>query len=433
VPLRKESRMPILLGCIADDFTGGTDLASMLVKQGLRAIQTIGVLQGEPPPDDAEAVVVALKTRTAPAAKAVEQSLAALRWLRAAGCRWFYFKYCSTFDSTPEGNIGPVAEALMDELSVNFTVACPAFPENGRTVYKGYLFVGDALLNESSMRHHPLTPMTDANLVRVLARQAKRHVGLIDFASVSKGPVAVRERIAALIANSTGMVIADALENRDLEALGEACFDLPLTTGGSGLAWGLAGAIRSRGLVTPDVVADALPPAGGLRAVIAGSCSAATRTQVEVMRERHPSLRLDLDLLESGHAAETALEWAAPRVGTEPILIYSTGAPDEVKELQAKLGAKESSHLIERALARIARGLVKDLGVGRLIVAGGETSGAVVEALGVKRLRIGSEIDPGVPWTMADSVIQARPLAMALKSGNFGTPDFFLKAWRALT
>ena len=394
--------MSILLGCVADDFTGATDLASTLVKQGLRAIQTIGVLQGESPPDGAEAVVVALKTRTAPAASAVEQSLAALRWLRGADCRRFYFKYCSTFDSTPEGNIGPVAEALMDELSVNFTVACPAFPENGRTLYKGYLFVGDAPLNESSMRHHPLTPMTDANLVRVLARQAKRQVGLINFANVSRGAVAVRERIAALTAQSTGIAIADALENQHLEALGEACFDLSLTTGGSGLAWGLAGAIRRHGLVPSGVIADALPPAGGLRAVIAGSCSAATRAQVEIMREHHPSLRLDLDLLESGRAAEAALEWAGPRVGKGPILIYSTGAPEEVREVQARLGAKASSHLIERALARIAQGLVEDLGVGRLIVAGGETSGAVVEALGVKRLRIGSEIDPGVPWTMAD-------------------------------
>ena len=343
--------MAILLGCIADDFTGATDVASMLVKQGLRAIQTIGVLPGEPPPDDAESVVVALKTRTVLAARAIEQSLAALRWLRAAGCRRFYFKYCSTFDSTPEGNIGPVAEALMDELGVNFTVACPALPENGRTLYKGYLFVGDAPLDESSMRHHPLTPMTDANLVRVLARQAKRHVGLIDFASVSKGPVAVRERIAALIAKSTGIAIADALENRDLEVLSEACFDLPLTTGGSGLAWGLAGAIRSRGLVTPGIVADALPPAGGLRAVIAGSCSAATRTQVEIMRERHPSLRLGLDLLESGRAAETALEWAAPRVGKEPILIYSTGTPEEVKELQARTRG-QGEQRFDRARAR---------------------------------------------------------------------------------
>ena len=236
--------MSILLGCIADDFTGATDLASMVVRQGLRAIQTVGVLPGEPPPADAEAVVVALKTRTVPAASAVDQSLAALRWLSEAGCRRFYFKYCSTFDSTPAGNIGPVAEALMDELGVDFTVACPAFPENGRTIYKGYLFVGDTLLSESSMRDHPLTPMTDANLVRVLARQAKRKVGLVDFSCVSQGPSAVRERIASLTAQGVGLAIADALENADLATLGEACVDMPLATGGSGLAWGLAQAIR---------------------------------------------------------------------------------------------------------------------------------------------------------------------------------------------
>ena len=425
--------MSILLGCIADDFTGATDLASMVVRQGLRAIQTVGVLFGEPPPADAEAVVVALKTRTVPAASAVDQSLAALRWLSEAGCRRFYFKYCSTFDSTPAGNIGPVAEALMDELGVDFTVACPAFPENGRTIYKGHLFVGDTLLSESSMRDHPLTPMTDANLVRVLARQAKRKVGLVDFSCVSQGASAVRERIASLTAQGVGLAIADALENADLATLGEGFVDMPLATGGSGLAWGLAQAIRRLGLVSPGVVADALKPSRGLSAVIAGSCSAATQTQVEVMRARHPSLQLDLGLIESGRAAEAALEWAASRVGSEPILIYSTAAPQDVKAVQAKLGAGASSRLIEQAFGRIAQGLVDELGVGRLIVAGGETAGAVVEALGVKRLRIGSEIDPGVPWTMADSGRSECPLALALKSGNFGAPDFFLKAWSTLT
>jgi uncharacterized protein YgbK (DUF1537 family) len=425
--------MSILLGCIADDFTGATDLASMVVRQGLRAIQTVGVLLGEPPPADAEAVVVALKTRTVPTASAVDQSLAALRWLSEAGCRRFYFKYCSTFDSTPAGNIGPVSEALMDALGVDFTVACPAFPENGRTIYKGHLFVGDALLSESSMRDHPLTPMTDANLVRVLARQAKRKVGLVDFSCVSQGPSTVGKRIASLTAQGVGLAIADALENADLATLGEACVDMPLTTGGSGLAWGLAQAIRRLGLVSPGVVADALPPPRGLSAVIAGSCSAATQKQVEVMRERHPSLKLDLGLIESGRAAEAALEWAASRVGSEPILIYSTAAPQEVKAVQAKFGAEAASRLIEQAFGRIAQGLADELGVGRLIVAGGETAGAVVGALGVKRLRIGSEIDPGVPWTMVDSERSERPLALALKSGNFGAPDFFLKAWRALT
>ncbi len=424
--------MAILLGCIADDFTGATDLASMVVKQGLRVIQTVGVLSGEPPPADVEAVVVALKTRTIPAPSAVGQSLEALSWLKGAGCRRFYFKYCSTFDSTPAGNIGPVSDALMDELGADLTIACPAFPENGRTVYKGYLFVGDMLLSESSMRDHPLTPMTDANLVRVLARQARRQVGLVDFSCVSQGEGAVRDRLAALKAQGVGMAIADALDNADLKTLGAACLDMPLVTGGSGLAWGLARAIRRSGLVSAGVAADALPRAGGLSAVIAGSCSAATRKQVEIMRARHPSLHLNLALLESGGPAEAALEWAASRVGSEPILIYSTSEPQEVKAVQARLGAAASSRLIEQAFARIAQGLVERLGVGRLIVAGGETAGAVVEALGVERLRIGPEIDPGVPWTMAYSATRERPIAMALKSGNFGGPDFFLRAWSTL-
>jgi uncharacterized protein YgbK (DUF1537 family) len=243
----------------------------------------------------------------------------------------------------------------------------------------------------------------------------------------------VRDRIASLAAQGFGMAIADALENAHLETLGEACLDMPLVTGGSGLAWGLAGAIRRHGLVRPGAAADALPPFGGLAAVLAGSCSTATHKQVEVMRERHPSLQLDLAMLESGRAAEGALEWAASRVRLGPILIYSTGAPQDVKAVQSRLGAESSSRLIEQAFARIAQGLVDRLGVGRLIVAGGETAGAVVEALRIDRLRIGAEIDPGVPWTMAYSGARTRPLAMALKSGNFGAPDFFLKARSSLT
>ena len=423
--------MPLLLGCIADDLTGATDVASALVKQGLRTVQMIGASHGDPPPADIDAVVIALKTRTSPVASAVEQSLTALEFLHKAGCRRFYFKYCSTFDSTPAGNIGPVAEALMDRLDVGFTLVCPAFPENGRTIYKGYLFVGDVLLSESGMRNHPLTPMTDANLMRVLAPQVKRKVGLIDFATVAQGPQAVRRQMQALANNSVGFGVADALANQDLETLGDACLDLALATGGSGLAWGLAGAMRRHGLLAAVAAADELPEAQGLRAVVSGSCSSATLGQVALMRERHPSFPIDLDALEGGHAAESALEWAAARIGKEPVLIYSTAAPSDVKAVQSRFGTKAST-LVETTLARIARGLVNDLGVGQLIVAGGETSGAVVEALAIERLRIGPEIDPGVPWTMAESG-SGPPLALALKSGNFGTEDFFLKAWGALT
>lgn len=427
--------MAAILGCIADDFTGGTDLAGMLVKHGMRTVQMIGVPEAEPCPADVDAVVVALKSRTNPAAEAVRESLAALRWLQEAGCKQFYFKYCSTFDSTPQGNIGPVAEALMDALGTDFTIACPAFPANGRTIYQGYLFVGDVLLNESGMRHHPLTPMADANLVRVLQAQVKRRVGLVEYDTVSQGAGAIGERFASLRKEGCGFGLVDALSNRDLVGLGTACADLPLVTGGSGLAVGLPENFRRKGLLGGNVVADALPATGGLRAVIAGSCSTATQGQVARMRERHPAFQVDpIKLAGGSDVAAAALEWAADRVGREPVLLYATSTPETVKGVQARLGVGRAGDLVEAALATVACGLV-ELGVGQLIVAGGETSGAVVKALGVKGLRIGPEIDPGVPWTTALTAESAheRPLALALKSGNFGTPDFFLKAWSYLS
>ena len=423
--------MSTLLGCIADDFTGGTDLAGMLVKAGMRTVQMIGV-PTKPLPDDIDAVVIALKSRTAPVQEAVRESLGALRFLQAGGCHQFYFKYCSTFDSTPRGNIGPVAEALMDALGTNFTIACPAFPANQRTIYKGYLFVGDVLLNESGMCSHPLTPMTDASLVRVLQQQTTRRVGLADYAVVSKGAPAIVERFGVLRQEGCGFAIVDALSNDDLMQLGAACADLPLVTAGSGLALGLPQNFRNRGLLSQNIRADALPAIEGFRAVIAGSCSNATQGQVAVMREHHPTFQvLPADLADGRDVAGDALNWASSRIAKEPVLIYATATPEAVKAAQADLGVERAGELVENALAAIAQGLV-ELGVGRMIVAGGETSGAVVKALGVKGLRIGPEIDPGVPWTATLPDEGGRPLALALKSGNFGTPDFFLKAWDGL-
>ncbi|MBS1229181.1 MAG: hop [Proteobacteria bacterium] len=424
--------MTVLLGCIADDFTGGTDLAGMLVKAGMRTVQMIGVPQ-EPIGDDIDAVVIALKSRTTPAAEAIEESLAALRWLQQAGCKQAYFKYCSTFDSTAKGNIGPVAEALMDALGSKFTIACPAFPANNRTIYKGYLFAGDQLLSESGMRNHPLTPMNDASLVRVLQAQVKGKVGLAEYSTVLKGEAAVRERFAALQAEGCNFAVVDALSNDDLMSIGAACADLPLVTAGSGIALGLPQNFRRAGLLADDLVADTLPPTGGLRAVISGSCSIATQGQVAAMRAAHPSFNVDpFELARGSDVVGAALAWAAQHINAGPVLIYATATPEAVKAVQAQLGAEQAGNLVEDAFAAIAKGLV-GLGVGQLIVAGGETSGAVVKALGVSGLRIGPEIDPGVPWTVGITRdASARPLALALKSGNFGTPDFFLKAWSRL-
>jgi uncharacterized protein YgbK (DUF1537 family) len=421
--------MAALLGCIADDFTGGTDLAGMLVKAGMRTVQLIGV-PGTAVLDDVDAVVIALKSRTSPVDEAIADSLAALRWLQQAGCRQFYFKYCSTFDSTPRGNIGPVAEALMRALNTDFTIACPAFPTNGRTVYNGYLFVGKQLLSESSMRDHPLTPMTDASLTRVLQAQTIGKVGLVDYPVVEKGAAAITDRFAELRAQGHGLAIVDALSDRDLESIGAACADMPLVTGASGIALGLPENFRRLGLLASRGAADALPATGGLRAVIAGSCSAATQKQVQAMRDQAPAFHVDpLQLAQGADVVAAALDWAGRHAGQGPVLMYSTAMPDAVREAQRQMGVERSGSAIETAMAAIAVGLVR-LGVGQLIVAGGETSGAVVKALGVSGLRIGPEIDPGVPWTVA---LQERtpglPLALALKSGNFGSDDFFLKAW----
>ncbi|WP_102957875.1 3-oxo-tetronate kinase [Mangrovicella endophytica] len=416
-----------LLGCIADDFTGATDLASTLVAGGMRTQQVIGVPNGTIAPD-ADAVVVALKSRSNPVDDAVAQSLAALEALRAAGCQRFFFKYCSTFDSTDKGNIGPVAEALMDALGTRFTIACPAFPENGRTVFFGHLFVGDRLLSESGMRHHPVTPMHDPDLVRVLSRQTSRGVGLIDYRSVRAGADAVRSRAAALEAAGTAFAIADATDDADLRTLGTALSDRPLLTGGSGLALGLPAAYRDAGLLANRDDAAALAFPGGIGVVLSGSCSQATNGQVaRWLGAGRPAYRLEPQALASGApVVEEAL--ACFDGASQPVLIYATDTPEGVANAQAQLGQEQSGALVEKALATIAQRLL-DKGVRNFVVAGGETSGAVVSALGVSSLRIGAPIDPGVPWTTAPAA-DGSTVALALKSGNFGAPDFFDKALR---
>lgn len=414
----------MLLGCIADDFTGATDLANMLVRGGMRTIQTIGV-PTTPLGEEVDAVVVALKSRTIPAPEAVAQSLAALAWLKQAGCKQFYFKYCSTFDSTPKGNIGPVTDALMDALGTDFTIACPAFPENGRTICRGYLFVGDVLLSESGMKDHPLTPMTDANLVRVLQPQTRRKVGLVRYDTLAKGPTALGKRIAALRKDGVGIAVVDALGESDLGCIAEGCADLPLVTAGSGVGLGIALNHRRAGRLGHAASAAVLPRIAGHAAVLSGSCSVATNGQVAHWMQSRPGFRIDPLRLAAGQPiAQEALAWARLRLSAGPILIYATATPDEVKAAQRELGAERAGTLVEQALAEIAKGLVQ-AGVRKLVVAGGETAGAVVGALGIRSLRIGPQIDPGVPWTES---LDAEPIALALKSGNFGSVDFFSKA-----
>ena len=471
--------MGVILGAIADDFTGATDLAGMLVKQGLRTVQVIGVPQAPGLASwthEVDAVVVALKTRTAPVAQAITDSRAALAWLQAQGCTRFVSKVCSTFDSTPAGNIGPIAEALMDDLGTELALVCPAFPANARTVYRGHLFVGDALLSETGMREHPLTPMTDANLVRVLQAQSRRPVALLGWPVVAQGPAAVAQALTELREQDGGLVIADAISESDLLTLGLGCGDWPLTVAGSGLAIGLAAQLRaagSLGTATGTPTSD-FPVIRGPALVIAGSCSIATQAQVERMRVHHPAWRIDPEraIRDPDALVLEVIEWATSKLGLQmgshlgdaPILVYSTASADEVRaargaravqdyragrETAAAHGAGETESVeeaIETVLARITQALVAQ-GVRRLIIAGGETSGAVVRALGVRALRIGPEICPGVPWTATLDPADDEPdpdgpnqspqpklptLALALKSGNFGDPDFFLNAWSKL-
>lgn len=424
--------MTLLLGCIADDFTGATDLANNLVRAGMRVVQSIGVPAG-PVDEGVDAVVVALKSRTIAPADAIAQSLQALQWLQAQGANGrapqIYFKYCSTFDSTPQGNIGPVTDALMDALGCGFTIATPAFPDNQRTVFKGHLFVGDVLLSDSGMRNHPLTPMTDANLVRVLQAQTRRKVGLIDHVAVAQGEAAIRARIAALQAEGVGMAVVDAVSNDDLLRLGPALAGMPLVTAGSGVAIGLPANFG----IQPSTQAAALPTATGLQAVVSGSCSVATNAQVaHFIASGRPALALEPLRIAAGEdEAGKALAWARQHIASGPVLIYSTAESAAVKAVQGRLGVEQAGALVEQTIAAIARGLV-EMGVRQLVVAGGETSGACVQALGIEQMRIGPQIDPGVPWCHAASRLAPQGLHLTLKSGNFGTTDFFTKAFGAL-
>ena len=422
--------MSVCLGAIADDLTGATDLANMLARAGMRTLQTIGVPEPGQPVPDSEAVVVALKSRTIPAGEAVDRSLAALAWLRGAGVRQVLFKYCSTFDSRDDGNIGPVAAALLDALGGDFTIFCPAFPENGRSIYQGHLFVGDRLLNESGMQDHPLTPMTDPDLRRVLARQVEGPVGHVAYRDVRRGVGAIGEAYDRLRREGIRYAIVDAITDQDLVAIGDASCHLPLITGGSGIALGLPSAYRARGLLTEQSgPGSGFPVVRGPAAILSGSCSTATLGQVSHFLRDHPGFALDPERLAAGEdQVGEALRWAEARLGDEPVLISSSAPAERVRAAQQRLGRDAAGHLVEDALGRIAAGLAAK-GVRRFVVAGGETSGAVIAALGCTMLQIGPQIDPGVPWT---ATLGPDPLALALKSGNFGGPDFFTKAFLCL-
>ncbi|MCG8492127.1 MAG: four-carbon acid sugar kinase family protein [Sneathiellales bacterium] len=420
----------MLLGCIADDLTGATDLAMILVAEGMQTVQIVGVPDHLTPVPDADAVIIALKSRTIPAKEAVSQSLECCRWLKKAGAKQIFFKYCSTFDSTSEGNIGPVSDALMKELDCSHTIACPAFPKNGRTVYQGNLFVFDQLLSESSMKTHPLTPMTDSNLARVLSAQSRSNVENIYCEEVSKGEQAIRTAFSSNSKENPTIYILDAIHDEHLKTIGQAISNLPLVTGGSAVAMGLPANFQNKGLLNREADTDAFRPPAGRNVILSGSCSDTTLKQIRHAKKYIPSFKIDPnDIARGAPVIRNALEFSLSQTDPDrPVLIYSSAGSEDVRRAQSGFGKIALGEKIEIAMGEIAKALSLE-GFNRFVVAGGETSGAVIQALEISSLHIGPEIDPGVPWTLTT---EEPSRALALKSGNFGSEDFFIKALELL-
>jgi uncharacterized protein YgbK (DUF1537 family) len=422
----------LALGSIADDYTGASDLANTLTRCGLRTVQTIGVPADDLALPEVDAVVVSLKSRSIESDLAVSRSRAAEKWLRGRGASHVLFKICSTFDSTDAGNIGPVMDALRADCGERIVPVTPAFPQVGRTVYMGNLFVGSVPLNESPLKDHPLNPMHDSNLVRVLARQSKTRIGLLDLAVLSRGGDAVRARLADLVGEGVGAVIVDAVFDSDLETIGAVALDHRLSVGASGIGLGLARALVVSGKVRPNP-STAIPdaPVGGPAACLAGSCSQATLGQIANAEKTMPVLHLDPERVVAGkEEGRRALAWANERLEQGPVLIASSSTPDQVAALQARHGRDAAGHAIEQTMADIAEGLVRS-GVRRLVVAGGETSGAVVDRLGIPGFLVGAEIAPGVPVLRAVGA-EGGAMLLALKSGNFGGLEFFSDALKLM-
>ena len=416
--------MTTFLGCIADDFTGATDLASMLARSGVNVSLRIGVPLSTPE-NTAEIEVIALKTRSISASKAIEESLSALKWLKEAGAKKYFFKYCSTFDSTAEGNIGPVSEALMNELKVDQTIYCPAFPENGRSIYMGNLFVGQKLLSESSMKDHPLTPMNDSNLMRLLSAQVSRRVGLADRIIVNSGVNSLKEKLISLKENDVPHVIVDAVADTDLDTIASACQDMDFITGGSALAMPLAEFYKASGKISANDNSFMNKKLNTGSIILSGSCSEMTIIQVKNFIQRGAAaFQLDpIDLAENG--IKKVLDWLSSQDFTKNIIIYATSDPDTVKKVQAELGVDMAGKIVEQGLSECAIA-ARELGVKNFIIAGGETSGAITKALNIRQLDIGIEIAPGVPWTFSGK--RNNQIALSLKSGNFGSEEFFTEA-----
>jgi len=420
--------MTIKFGCIADDFTGATDIAGIIARSGTQVNLRIGIPANNR--DLAPFEVIALKCRTEPVDKAVSEALAALNWLRENGASRFFWKYCSTFDSTPDGNIGPVAEALMDALKTDQTIYCPAFPENGRSIYMNMLFVGDQPLSESPMKHHPLTPMTDSNLIRLLQPQVTQPVGGITLPTVRKGNTAVKAALKDAADKGTAHIVVDAVEAEDLATIVDSVVDFPLITGGSALALHLPSRYEADGLINKKASSQTMDIIEPGQLALSGSCSAMTLEQVERYRRLAATLEIDpLALASDDDTFDQYCDWVRSQSPAAPKLILASATPDRVQAIQRELGQEKAGTLIENCLASLAL-VAFDAGVRRFVVAGGETSGAITQKLGITQLQVFQEIAPGVPWTVAQC--QGESVALALKSGNFGSRDFFSEAFTML-
>ena len=416
--------MSLELGIIADDFTGATDIANTLAKERINTVQIIGVPDTNTTIDNAKAVVVALKSRSIPPNEAVQQSLDTLNWFKLHEVKQIIFKYCSTFDSTKHGNIGPVADVLIDALNSQIAIICPAFPENNRTIYMGHLFVGTELLSESPLKDHPLNPMRDSNLIRLMESQSKYKAGLIQLNEVRNGPQSIKRSINKLSKEGFRYAVADSITNDDLIALGSAVSNHPLVTGSSGIGFGISRDLQPK-ISKTNVKSVKVSNISGKSIILAGSCSKTTRSQLARVIDLWPSIKLDVaKIVKNKKTKFELIEWARNQPTDQPVVIFSSSSKKEILELQRDFEIRNVGKLIEKIFADIAESLVKS-GFRKLIVAGGETSGAVVSALNIKKLRIGQEISPGIPWTETYSDPK---LALALKSGNFGDQDFFIKA-----
>ena len=421
------------LGIIGDDFTGSSDIANNLKKSGMQVSMYAGVptlVPEETKKELTDAAVIALKTRTIPIKDAIKESLEALSWLRDCGCEQFIFKYCSTFDSTKEGNIGPVTDAIMEALNTDFTIACPSFPDAGRTVYFGHMFVNGKPLNESGMENHPLTPMTDHNLVRWLDYQTKNKVGLINTQDISKGTESVKEKIESLKTNGYKYAIIDTIKNEDFDIICNGVKDLPFLTGGSGIALGLPKIYKDRGLLS--VSNFQIPENNSNAVILSGSCSVTTINQIDIYKKNNPSFYISPDeVINSEDLIEKVLSWIKDNETLSP-LVYSSSDTKVVSEKQKQYGQEILANKIENFFEVLSKRLVKD-NFGTFISAGGETSGAIIKGLGIQELKIGKEISHGVPALWSPDSIGNKPVFVTLKSGNFGQDDFFKRALKALT